>query len=76
MVLDIEGTVAPISFVYDVMFPYVTSHLQEYLDRTWDTAQTQAEVKELLAEVCLSLCCMFGTFQHMCTSQGVLLFAT
>ena len=51
MVLDIEGTVAPISFVYDVLFPYVTAHLEEYLTRTWDSAQTKAEVKELLAQV-------------------------
>ena len=51
MVLDIEGTVAPISFVYDVLFPYVTAHLEEYLTRTWDSAQTKAEVNELLAQV-------------------------
>lgn len=51
VVLDIEGTVAPISFVYDVMFPYFTKHLEAYLDKTWETAQTQAEVAELFKQV-------------------------
>lgn len=68
VVLDIEGTVAPVYFVYEVMFPYVTRHLQEYLDRTWDTAQTQAEIKELLAEVCSSHCCMFVACR-ICTAH-------
>ena len=27
VVLDIEGTTTPISFVYDVLFPYARSHL-------------------------------------------------
>lgn len=31
IVLDIEGTTTPISFVYDVLFPYVRAHLREFL---------------------------------------------
>ena len=32
VVLDIEGTTTPISFVYDVLFPYARTHLREFLE--------------------------------------------
>ena len=51
VVLDIEGTVAPISFVYDVMFPYAKKQLQSYLEKNWASAELQAELKQLQAEV-------------------------
>jgi enolase-phosphatase E1 len=31
LLLDIEGTTTPISFVYDVLFPHARRHLDEYL---------------------------------------------
>ena len=31
LLLDIEGTTTPISFVYDVLFPYIREHLHAYL---------------------------------------------
>jgi enolase-phosphatase E1 len=31
VVLDIEGTTTPVSFVYDVLFPYARVHLREFL---------------------------------------------
>lgn len=31
VLLDIEGTTTPISFVYDVLFPYARTHLREFL---------------------------------------------
>ena len=46
--LDIEGTVADIRFVYDVMFPFVREHLERYLESQWDTAEL-CEVREQLA---------------------------
>ena len=52
VVLDIEGTVVPISFVYDVMFPYAKKKLQSYLEKNWDTAEMRSEVQQLQAEVC------------------------
>jgi len=33
--LDIEGTLADIRFVYDVMFPYIREHVQTYLHAHW-----------------------------------------
>jgi enolase-phosphatase E1 len=35
MLLDIEGTVAPISFVHEVLFPYAAAHLEEFLRHHW-----------------------------------------
>jgi enolase-phosphatase E1 len=31
VILDIEGTTTPVSFVYDVLFPYARTHLREFL---------------------------------------------
>lgn len=35
ILLDIEGTTSSISFVYDVMFPFVRRELDDYLRRHW-----------------------------------------
>jgi len=47
VVLDIEGTTTSISFVADVMFPYVRRHLQAYLDENWENVTLRADVKLL-----------------------------
>ena len=46
ILLDIEGTTSSISFVHDVMFPYVREHLSNYLLCNWsnpelDTVRSQ-----------------------------------
>ena len=46
VLLDVEGTVAPISFVYDVLFPYAASHLDGFVREEWDTLN---DVVELLS---------------------------
>ena len=33
ILLDIEGTTTPIDFVYKTLFPYVRSHLVEFLKK-------------------------------------------
>lgn len=45
VVLDIEGTVAPISFVADVMFPYAREHARAFLSSSFDTTETQADIQ-------------------------------
>ena len=35
ILLDIEGTTSSVSFVYDVMFPFVRRELDRYLDSHW-----------------------------------------
>jgi len=38
ILLDIEGTVSPLAFVHDVMFPYARKHTLGYLTRHWASA--------------------------------------
>lgn len=38
ILLDIEGTVSPLAFVQDVMFPYARQHAGRYLATHWGTA--------------------------------------
>lgn len=51
IVLDIEGTVAPISYVADVMFPYARKHVRAHLEATFDSAETQADVQLIREQV-------------------------
>ncbi len=48
--LDIEGTVMPISFVYEVLFPYARERLKPFLRAHWDDQETQADLIELREE--------------------------
>jgi len=38
ILLDIEGTVSPLAFVHDVMFPYARQHAGVHLAKLWGTA--------------------------------------
>lgn len=51
ILLDVEGTTSSISFVYDVMFPYVREHLQEYLEGHWSDEATQNCVALLRTDI-------------------------
>ena len=42
--LDIEGTVAPISFVTQTLFPYARSRTSAHLSATYDTPETQEDL--------------------------------
>ena len=44
IVLDIEGTIAPISFVRDVLFPYARAHLVEFLSGHGTDPDVAAEI--------------------------------
>ncbi|KAL9953159.1 hypothetical protein ACROYT_G040529 [Oculina patagonica] len=47
VLLDIEGTTTPISFVKDVLFPYAKDNVQGFLERTWETVQCKEDVMAL-----------------------------
>ncbi|CAH1762529.1 4801_t:CDS:10 [Entrophospora sp. SA101] len=47
VVLDIEGTTTPISFVHDILFPYVTKNLEKFLHNNWASQELQKYVQEL-----------------------------
>jgi enolase-phosphatase E1 len=42
ILLDIEGTVAPISFVHDVLFPHARAQMESYLRAHWNDAPVAA----------------------------------
>ncbi|KAJ1969719.1 enolase-phosphatase E1 [Dispira parvispora] len=41
VVLDIEGTTTPITFVHQVLFPYILEHAQFFLETHWDDSTCQ-----------------------------------
>lgn len=51
IVLDIEGTTTPISFVTDVLFPYARDNVGKHLSASFDTAETQDDIKLLCSQV-------------------------
>ncbi|XP_050943885.1 probable bifunctional methylthioribulose-1-phosphate dehydratase/enolase-phosphatase E1 isoform X2 [Cucumis melo] len=51
IVLDIEGTTTPISFVTDVLFPYARDNVHKHLSLTFDTAETKEDIKLLISQV-------------------------
>jgi methionine salvage enolase-phosphatase E1 len=50
VILDIEGTTTPISFVAETLFPYIRHHLDNYLRENWSTVTVQEDV-QLLREL-------------------------
>lgn len=47
VLLDIEGTVADVRFVYEVMFPFAKEHMREYLQRRWGEPTTQEAIEQV-----------------------------
>jgi enolase-phosphatase E1 len=50
VLLDIEGTVTPISFVHDLLFPFARAHVRDYLTRHLTTAEVQEDIAALARE--------------------------
>ncbi|KAM0935895.1 putative 2-hydroxy-3-keto-5-methylthiopentenyl-1-phosphate phosphatase [Dioscorea sansibarensis] len=51
IVLDIEGTTTPISFVTDILFPYARDNVRKHLMLTYDNQETKDDIKLLCAQV-------------------------
>jgi hypothetical protein len=51
IVLDIEGTTTPITFVADVLFPYARDNVGRHLSATYDTAETKDDINLLRTQV-------------------------
>ncbi|XP_073366060.1 uncharacterized protein [Aegilops tauschii subsp. strangulata] len=51
VVMDIEGTTTPISFVADVLFPYARANARAHLAATYHTQQTREDVALLRAQI-------------------------
>lgn len=50
LLLDIEGTVTPISFVHDILFPFAQTHARDYLIKHSPTTEVEEDTKALLRE--------------------------
>lgn len=50
ILLDIEGTTSSVTFVYDVMFPYVREHLTAYLGEHWGEAKLFADCEQMATD--------------------------
>ena len=50
MLLDIEGTTTPISFVHEVLFPYARDHLRTYLEQHGHSTAVLADLDRLRDE--------------------------
>ena len=50
ILLDIEGTITPIAFVHEVLFPYARSRVRDYLVSHFGDAETKADIKSLRQE--------------------------
>ncbi|KAJ2388616.1 enolase-phosphatase E1 [Coemansia sp. RSA 2559] len=50
VLLDVEGTTTPISFVHDVLFPYVASNAKEFLEQRWADPEVQKHVRAIAAQ--------------------------
>lgn len=51
ILLDIEGTTSSISFVYDVMFPFVRDHVARFLKDNWADESVQESVSLLARDL-------------------------
>lgn len=47
VLLDIEGTTTPITFVKDILFPYIQDNVEEYLQKRWHEEECQEDVRQL-----------------------------
>ncbi|KAG4968228.1 hypothetical protein JHK87_033879 [Glycine soja] len=50
IVLDIEGNTTPISFVTEVLFPYACQNVGRHLSMTYDTPETESDIKLLCSQ--------------------------
>src|SRR5262249_28793694 len=50
LLLDIEGTTTPIAFVHEVLFPFASAYLEQFLRRNRDRPGVSDDLKALAAE--------------------------
>ncbi|CAH1721220.1 unnamed protein product [Aphis gossypii] len=50
ILLDIEGTITSISFVKDTLFPYVSTVLEDYIEKHWNDESFQQDLELLRAQ--------------------------
>ncbi|RHZ79446.1 hypothetical protein Glove_146g75 [Diversispora epigaea] len=51
VLLDIEGTTTPISFVHEKLFPYVKNNVEKFLNEHWEDKELQDNIQLLRDQV-------------------------
>ncbi|XP_017971558.1 PREDICTED: probable bifunctional methylthioribulose-1-phosphate dehydratase/enolase-phosphatase E1 2 isoform X4 [Theobroma cacao] len=51
LLLTVEGTVTPMSFVTDILFPYAHDNVRKHLAMTYDTEETQHDIDLLRSQI-------------------------
>lgn len=64
ILLDIEGTTSSIDYVYNVMFPYVRTHLHSFLEKHWG----QPNVQKVCHQMALDK--NYASFTDWCHAQS------
>ncbi len=54
VLLDIEGTVSDIRFVYDVMFPYAKENMERFLLKNWESLAVQRAIETVARDAGIS----------------------
>jgi enolase-phosphatase E1 len=55
VLLDIEGTLANVQFVYDVMFPFAKKHMRSFLQREWQSPNTLTALQQVASDAGLEM---------------------
>ena len=50
VLLDIEGTVSDVRFVYEVMFPYARNHMGRFLVENWKTESVRSALQQVAVD--------------------------
>jgi len=53
VLLDIEGTISDIRFVYDVMFPYAKNNMNRFLAESWNVPAVQDAVRTVAKDAAI-----------------------
>lgn len=69
VLLDIEGTTSSISFVHDVMFPFVRTHLHEYLTASLHQPECAAACEQVARDAGAASLAQWLAGQGMSTAQ-------
>ncbi len=51
ILLDIEGTTSPVSYVFDVLFPFARSHAERFLAENWQGSETRHALQLMARDV-------------------------
>ena len=54
VLLDIEGTVSDVRFVYDVMFPFAKNEMRTFLRDNWSSARVQDAIRTVASDAGIS----------------------